>query len=471
MRLSGHNAIRLGIGLFIFFSLLLSQRLRGLPTSPQPKLIKKTTSDSSGHRSRARVLCAMAFTTAPPMSAITGQLGLWNFTDYQSHVPNKSVLACSNFSFVSYTDLRKELPLPNKSRFCSHFRMPRNRSAMKNAVIVSAAAKPLNLMPFRAVINKQGRIQPTKDIDTAASVFAVFDRNKRIQYIGFSKGLKNSLRTLMGRRPELCYFYKAHNLTSLDQQLMLSIRQQWISELGSTPPGNTDPAEKALWEQPSVASSISERGKAASAASKAKELQQMLLDRGLKEEMVFDPVLLEQGKCDVLPSKELSPQEQAEAARAQAAAAAERKQVSVPIPSGGVLEYEITYEMKWKTNGGWMYDIAVNYDDRETRHRVIVGRFYPEAAEMPEDDFLEVVIAFLLNKKIPRHTEGVLRSSEFNINYFAIGEAAQRFEDIQEWFEKELPDDHWRFVKTNSYGAHVDPAPPVGPLEFSKWAK
>ncbi len=53
------------------------------------------------------------------------------------------------------------------------------------------------------------------------------------------------------------------------------------------PPGNTDPAQKALWEQPGDAGSISERGRAAAAMSKAKGNLQMMADRGLKEEVCF----------------------------------------------------------------------------------------------------------------------------------------------------------------------------------------
>jgi hypothetical protein len=58
--------------------------------------------------------------------------------------------------------------------------------------------------------------------------------------------------------------------------------------------------------------------------------------------------------------------------------------------------FEVFYENKIKTNGGWMYDILVSKDDKETRHRVVCGRIYPEAVNMPEDIFLERVFGFLL---------------------------------------------------------------------------
>lgn len=399
----------------------------------------------------------------------TWQLGPGAFTDSQPHLPNKAVLTCSNFSLASYTGLRKDTSLFQKNRVSGHSCSAISRK--HSIVVASAAAKPLSQLPFWSFINKHGRIQPTKDPNTQASVVAIFDRNRKIQYIGFSMDLRNSLRSLMGRRPELCYFYKVHNLNSFDQEIMLSIRDQWISELGCIPPGNSNPTDKALWEQPGTSDAISERGRAAAAASKAKTLQQMMRDRGIKEEMIFDPVLLEQGKLNLLPSKDLSPEELAKSAVEQAKAGAKKKNVSVPIPSGGVIEYDIVYEMKFKTNGGWMYDVAVTYDDKETRHRIIVGKLFSEAADMAEDDFLEVVVAFLLHKQIPRHTEGMLSQIEFNINYFSMGEVSVRFRDLQEWFSKKLPEDEWGFVNVERYGAEIDPPPITGPLELSKHMK
>lgn len=400
---------------------------------------------------------------ASSMSA-TGQLGVGGLTDSQSHLlPIKAFLSRSNFCFGPR---RKALSLSKMNRFQSH--SGSGIFKKHNAFVVSAAVKSLGTLPLYSVVNKEGRIQPIEDPEAVASVFSIFDRNKKIQYIGFSKDLKNSLRTLMGRRPELCYYYRTQNLTSFDQELMIAIRQQWIDEVGSTPPGNSSPKDRAQWEQPALASSISERGRAAAAASKAKTMLQMMRDRGVKEEMIYDPVLLEQGKLNILPSKGLSREELAQIALQQAAADATRKKVSVSVPSGGDIEYGIFYEMKFKTNGGWMYDVAVTYDDKETRHRIIVGRIFPDAVEMAEDDFLERMIGFLLHKQIPRHTEGMLRSREFNINYFAAGEVTLRYRDLQEWFSKTLPADEWRFAKLHSYGAQIDPAPPVGPLELSR---
>ncbi|CAI7810492.1 unnamed protein product [Closterium sp. NIES-54] len=469
----------------------------------------------------------------------------------------------------------------------------RNSRSASRAVVVAAGGSAklpsMNELPLLSYINQQGRIVPPVDPGTTASVFAVLDKNKKVQYIGFSKDVRNSLRTLMGRRPEFCYYYKLYNLSTMDQQQMIDIRAQWFSEMGIPPLGNTDPIQRGYWERPADAGSISERGKVAAAQSKAKTLLQMMADRGLKEEMEYDPKLIEEGKCDVLPvclltrthchplthlhspspthslslllalslttslhslthsltrsssllrdqglstrtiacrrcfrarlatsncltsiphlnavprqsfhallhctqfsilsmvyvsmrtlppfplpppllpsllhctqfsilsmSKSQSAEELAAAAAEQEASAARVVHITETAPSGEVIEFDLTTDNKIKTNGGWMYDIYVTKDDKETRHRIVLGRVYSEAVNLPEDAVISRIIAFLLHKKIPRQTEGVLSSEQFPINYFAVSEVAQKFEDLGEWFPGgDLPDSYWRFNRIHEYG-------------------
>ncbi|KAG6541799.1 hypothetical protein Mapa_016814 [Marchantia paleacea] len=384
----------------------------------------------------------------------------------------------SGASFTPFSGLRGNSCLSSNAFSKGHLVFSRSQSSRsykqrRSSVVAMAAeegATPcLNDIPLTQYINQQGRIQPLVEKSTKASVFAIFDQNKKIQYIGFSRDVRNSLRTLMGRRPTLCYYYKLYNLDSLDQQRMLSCRQQWVSELGLPPVGNADPVQKNLWEQASDAGSISERGRQAAATSMAKSFLQTMAERGLKEEMVYDPELLAAGKCDVLPSIDQTADEIASAAKALAEEAAKRRAVVVTSPQGENIEFEIFFEFKFPTNGGWMYDILVSKDDKETRHRVICGRIYPEAVNIPEDRFVEIVMGFLLHKKVPRRTEGLMSGDMFPINYFAVSEVAQRFDDMKEWFVGELPETYWRFNKIHSYGPSADSVPELGPANLTTW--
>lgn len=54
----------------------------------------------------------------------------------------------------------------------------------------------------------QGFILPNVPAGTEASVFGIYDQNKNLQYVGFSKDYRNTLRTLLGRRPDKAWFHR-----------------------------------------------------------------------------------------------------------------------------------------------------------------------------------------------------------------------------------------------------------------------
>lgn len=63
-------------------------------------------------------------------------------------------------------------------------------------------------MSLLFIENIKGLIDPIIESNAKAFVFAIFDSNKKVQYIGFSKGLETSLRTIFTRRPDKAYYYK-----------------------------------------------------------------------------------------------------------------------------------------------------------------------------------------------------------------------------------------------------------------------
>lgn len=68
----------------------------------------------------------------------------------------------------------------------------------------------------------QGMIEPEVPEGTAASVFAIFDESKKLQFVGFSKDLRNSLRTVFSRRPDKAFFYKWDRL-SMNPSVLLEL--------------------------------------------------------------------------------------------------------------------------------------------------------------------------------------------------------------------------------------------------------
>lgn len=327
--------------------------------------------------------------------------------------------------------------------------------APARAAAASAAAPSLDSLDFFPVLTVQGYILPEVTEDTEATVFALYDEARTLQYVGFSKGLRDTLRTLFSRRPEKTHYFKALHLPKLDQQQMLDIRSAWFDANYGPPPGNKLPHERDQWQQPLEAHAISERGKAAAAAELAKQLQQRIRQRGCKEEFVAKADLLAEGKVDFLPAAALSPEELERQRQLAEAAAKATRTVGFEL-DGAPVAFDLFFKNSYQTNGGWMYDVAITFQDKETQHRVIVGRDYYEPQGVDPQTTVERVFAFLLKNKVPRQTEGILLNSQFSSNYFSISQVEQNFPGFAAAFAElgQLPGEEgfWRFNRTKDYG-------------------
>eukprot|EP00249_Psilotum_nudum_P010338 c22481_g1_i1 orf=78-1199(-) len=281
-----------------------------------------------------------------------------------------AVVSPMNLSVLPFRGFRKDYcEFVNSEISSLRFEVKQRQQASTIMAVVYDSAPSMDDLPLMNFLNVQGRIDPPCAPDTKASVFAVFDKNKKVQYIGISNDIRTSLRILMRRRPEFCRYYKVHNLSIFEHQLMQAIRQQWISEVGFTPMGNSDPIERTLWKQPFDPQSISEKDLIAAAiVAKSKTLKQTMADRGLTQEMMSNPKLLGVGKRDILRSKE-----QAEEEHNEAEHLARTKHAIVQIPFGGSIEFDIVYKMKLKTNVGWMYDVSITQGNRKTSKRKFLG--------------------------------------------------------------------------------------------------
>ena len=73
------------------------------------------------------------------------------------------------------------------------------------------------------------------------------------------------------------------------------------------------------------------------------------------------------------------------------------------------MQFELRLRNTYKTNGGLMFDLNVTFENKETKHRVIMGKEYYEAVDLEAEEVLAMTFAFLLRYKVPRQTEGVSR--------------------------------------------------------------
>lgn len=327
------------------------------------------------------------------------------------------------------------------------------RAAAGATATTSQSLSSVELNPF---INTQGLIQPLIPQGSEAAVFAVYNDRKQLQYVGFSKDLYNSLRTLLGRRPDKAFFYKATHLQTLDQKQMIDIRSAWFEECGGPPPGNKLALERTAWQQPVSAGAISERGKLQAAEEQLKVLVAQIQLRGCKEDFQPDAALMKDGQVDFLPAKAMTPEE-LEAQRKRVAELAKKTKVVEFEIDGGTAQYELFFVHAYPTNGGMMYDLTITYEEQETRHRIILGKEYYEQFGLDPEHVVAMAFTFLLQKKEPRHTEGLMLSSQFPINYFSISELDQVFPDFQKLYTSQgmaLGGDgkFWRFNKLHDYG-------------------
>ena len=94
-----------------------------------------------------------------------------------------------------------------------------------------------------------------------AGVYAVLDSQHHTQYIGYSRNVLLSLNGhLTQNGKDKCAFVRVHTFKFPKREEMESLRDQWMSELDSIPPGNS--SDREMW-----ASTIGEAAKAAMSAA------------------------------------------------------------------------------------------------------------------------------------------------------------------------------------------------------------
>ncbi len=144
-------------------------------------------------------------------------------------------------------------------------------------------------------------------------VYAIFERDKLLQYVGCSRDVNISLQQHQVRQPQKCYWLKVQTIDRPSRTILENIRDAWISENGSIPDGNA--AQEAKWTQPidaKAAMTADEQTKYAAtdelnqikllknAARRVEgEILAELESRGVKMQMRFNPKLKEKGLLDL----------------------------------------------------------------------------------------------------------------------------------------------------------------------------
>jgi hypothetical protein len=143
--------------------------------------------------------------------------------------------------------------------------------------------------------------------------YAIFNADKILQFVGYSRDIYLSLKQHLIRQPKKCYWVKIQTITQPSRTILEEIRQKWLEENGALPLGNS--LEEAAWTEPiDVKLLMNESEK--DTYQKSSELEQIkllkkicrqleaqiqeeLTTRGVTMEIRFNPKLKEQGLLDL----------------------------------------------------------------------------------------------------------------------------------------------------------------------------
>lgn len=132
-----------------------------------------------------------------------------------------------------------------------------------------------------------------------AGVYAVLNRDRQTQFIGYSRNVSLSLRGHLTQfDPDLCAFVRVEPFKFPKRDQMEALRDRWIAELGQTPPGNREGDE--LWANTIAAAAIAAMSPAERQAydEKKLKLRKAMADAELSRELPVQPDQSQQDQGD-----------------------------------------------------------------------------------------------------------------------------------------------------------------------------
>ncbi|MBW4523504.1 MAG: GIY-YIG nuclease family protein [Scytolyngbya sp. HA4215-MV1] len=172
-----------------------------------------------------------------------------------------------------------------------------------------AALSTLDFLPY---IDADGQLPDS--LQGKVGVYAIFDRDQVLQYIGYSRDVFLSLRQHLVRQPQQCHWVKVQTIDRPSRTALEAMRESWIAENGSMPTGNGTDA--AIWNQPidvRTQMTIDERTHYNAAIDELSQMKclknvarrveaevlSVLKKRGVQAEIRFNPKLKEEGLLDL----------------------------------------------------------------------------------------------------------------------------------------------------------------------------
>jgi hypothetical protein len=168
--------------------------------------------------------------------------------------------------------------------------------------------KSLDFIPY---LDDQGVISDS--LQRKIAVYAIFDQDKKLQYVGYSRDIYLSLKQHLVRQPYNCYWLKFQTITRPSRTILDEIKQNWIQENGSIPIGNSE--EESKWTEAidatkKITEEEQEKYEKSDEINKTKilkniarrveaEIKETLNNRGVKMDIRFNPKLKDKGLLDL----------------------------------------------------------------------------------------------------------------------------------------------------------------------------
>lgn len=162
----------------------------------------------------------------------------------------------------------------------------------------------LNFVPY---LDDQGLL--SEQFEGKVGIYAIFDQDKVLQFVGYSRDISLSLKQHLVRQPQRCYWVKVQTIERPSRAVLEGIRDAWMVENGGMPAGNG--SDEPLWNQPIDAKArmtdaekaayegTDEAGRIKVLKKVARRVEEEVLavmqTRGVQIPIRFDPKLKEEG--------------------------------------------------------------------------------------------------------------------------------------------------------------------------------
>jgi hypothetical protein len=100
----------------------------------------------------------------------------------------------------------------------------------------------LNTLEYLPYIDENGQLP--EQFQGKIGAYAIFDQEKVLQFVGYSRDVYLSLKQHLIRQPQQCYWVKVQTIERPSRAVLENIESAWIAENMTVPVGNSNQKEQ-----------------------------------------------------------------------------------------------------------------------------------------------------------------------------------------------------------------------------------